>query len=197
MEADRADLTRIIAHHVGQIHRLAGVDAGVDPETEETPERVAELVLELTSCLGPPEGAAVLPDDAAGCGLVIVRDLPFHSICAHHLLPFFGRAHVGYLPGSGVVGIGTLGKVLDHYSRRPQLQERLGEQVAAYLEREAGARGAIVVIEARQLCMEMRGGRKPGMVQSTAARGELADGRLRQEFFARVFTFDAGGVSGG
>jgi GTP cyclohydrolase I len=182
-----------IAYHVGEILALAGVDASTDPEVDGTPDRVADLVLELTAGLGPAAGASVLPDDAAGSGLVIARDLPFHSICVHHLLPFFGRAHIGYLPGTGVVGIGTLGRVLDHFARRPQLQERLGEQVAEYLEREVGARGAIVVLEARQLCMEMRGGRKPGLVESTAARGELADGPLRREFFDRVLGPGGGG----
>lgn len=182
-----ADRLHRIAEHVREILLLLGVEATSDPEVDGTPERVAELAVDLVSGLADPDPIAVLPDSASGKGLVIVRDLPFHSICAHHLLPFFGRAHIGYVPGGGVVGIGTIGRVLDHCARRPQLQERLGEQVAEFLEREAGASGAIVVLEARQLCMEMRGGRKSGLVESTAARGVLSEGALRREFFDRVF----------
>jgi GTP cyclohydrolase I len=184
---DDNERRRRIAGHVRELLALLGVTPETDPEVAETPERVAELAADLTSGLTSPPQVAVLPDAEAGRGLVIARDLPFYSVCAHHLLPFFGVAHVGYLPFAGIVGVGTLGRILDHFARRPQLQERLGEQVAEVLEREAGARGAIVVLEARQLCMEMRGGRKTGRVQSTAARGALADGPLRREFFDRVF----------
>ncbi len=183
---DANDRRNQLAEHVRGILELLGVDPSVDPEVGETPERVAELMTELTAGLGAAPSLDVLPDPAAGDGLVIARDLPFHSLCAHHLLPFFGRAHVGYVPGDGVIGLGTIGRVLDHFARRPQLQERLGEQVAEHLAREAGARGAIVVIEARQLCMEMRGSRKTGCVETTAARGVLVDGPVRREFFERV-----------
>jgi GTP cyclohydrolase I len=183
---DENERRRLLAGHVREILELLGVDPGADPEVVGTPERVAELAGELTSGLHDDPEVTVLPDTASGQGLVIAIDLPFHSLCAHHLLPFFGRAQVGYVPGAGVVGVGALGRILDHFARRPQLQERLGEQVAAFLEREAGARGAIVVLEARQLCMEMRGGRKSGTIQSTAARGVLAEGPLRREFFDRV-----------
>lgn len=182
-ESDRRER---VAFHVREILRLLGVDATADAEVRETPERVAELAEELLSGLGRPPRIEVLPDPEAGRGLVVARDLPFHSLCAHHLLPFFGRAHLGYLPGAGVVGVGALGRVLDHFARRPQLQERLGEQVAEFLMREAGASGAVVIVEARQLCMEMRGGRKTGLIQSTASRGRLEGGDLRREFLDRV-----------
>ena len=94
-----------IAAHVREVLALLGVDASGDPEAAGTPERVAELALELTAGMGSEPAVAVLPDSSAGRGLVIARDLPFHSLCVHHLLPFFGRAHIGYLPGEGVVGI--------------------------------------------------------------------------------------------
>jgi GTP cyclohydrolase I len=177
-----------IAGHVRAILELLGVEPSSDPEVDGTPERVAGLAVDLTSGLGDPEPFSFLPDSTSGRGLVIVRDLPFHSYCAHHLLPFFGRAHIGYVPGTGVVGIGTVGRWLDHFARRPQLQERLGEQVADHIERAAGAQGAIVVLEARQLCMEMRGGRKAGLVESTATRGILTEGAMRREFFDRILT---------
>jgi GTP cyclohydrolase I len=175
-----------IAEHVRAMLDLLGVDPVADPEVAETPERVAELALELTAGMGADPSVTVLPDRSAGHGLVIARDLPFHSLCAHHLLPFFGRAHIGYLPGDGVVGIGALGGVLDHFASRLQLQERLGEQIADFLERATGARGVIVLVEARQLCMEMRGRKKAGLIQSTASRGALVEGDLRREFFDRV-----------
>lgn len=186
MDHDRNTLTTEIAFHVEQIMRILGVDPDHDPEVAGTPDRVAALAVELTSGMCEPENLAVLADENAGSGLVIARNLPFHSLCAHHMLPFFGKAHIGYLPGSGVLGIGSLGRVLDHYARRFQLQERLGEQVAEFLVSKARTEGAIVVIEARQLCMEMRGGRKTGLIQSTAARGALEQGELRREFFLRL-----------
>lgn len=175
-----------IAAHVRAILDILGVSSSTDPEVDGTPERVADLAVELMSGIAAPAPVSLLKDTTSGKGLVIVCNLAFHSLCAHHLLPFFGTAHIGYVPGSGVVGIGTIGRLLDHFARRPQLQERLGEQVADFLEREAGAAGAIVVLGARQMCMEMRGGRKSGLVESTAARGVLSDGPLRQEFFDRV-----------
>ena len=114
----------------------------------------------------------------AGQGdLVIVRDLEFHSLCVHHLVPFFGRALVAYLPGDTLVGISAAARLLEHYARRPQLQERLGQQIAEHLERLIRPRGVAVVLEARHLCMEMRGVRKRGVVETRAVRGELADAR--------------------
>lgn len=191
VEIEETERLGRIAGHVRELLALLGVDPADDPEVAETPERVAELARELTAGLGSDPDVAILPDASAGKGLVIASGLEFHSLCAHHLLPFFGRAHVGYVPGDGVIGVGALGRVLDHFARRPQLQERLGEQVAEFLERAAGTRGVIVVLEARQLCMEMRGGRKRGTIASTAARGALAEGDLRREFFARIATEEA------
>jgi GTP cyclohydrolase I len=175
-----------IAERVREILELLGVPVDADPELAETPDRVAALALELTRGSHSEPEISLLPDERTGAGLVVARDLPFHSLCTHHLLPFFGRAHVGYLPGEGVVGVGAIARVVDHFASRLQLQERLGEQIAEFVEREAMARGVIVVVEARQLCMEMRGARKPGVIESTAARGELESGELRREFFERL-----------
>lgn len=196
MPDEAADRRARLTEHVRAILGLLGIDHTADVELRETPERVAELAVELTAGHGSEPSVSVLADPDAGKGLVIARDLPFYSLCAHHLLPFHGRAHIGYLPGDGIVGVGALGRVLDHFARRLQLQERLGEQVASYLERETGARGVIVLLEARQLCMEMRGNRKPGLIQSTASRGALVDGELRREFFDRVCAPRAGELDG-
>jgi GTP cyclohydrolase I len=105
---------------------------------------------------------------------VVVRDLPFHSLCVHHLVPFFGRAHIAYLPGDRIIGISGAARLLDHYARRVQLQERITRQIADHLERLVQPRGVAVMLEARHLCMEMRGIRKLGRVETRVVRGALA-----------------------
>jgi len=106
-----------------------------------------------------------------------VRDLPFYSLCVHHFVPFFGRALVAYLPAEKLAGISAPARLLEHFARRPQLQERLGQQIADQMERLLRPRGVAVVLEARHLCMEMRGIKKRGLVETRALRGELADPR--------------------
>ena len=108
---------------------------------------------------------------------MIVRDLEFHSLCIHHFVPFFGRVHIAYLPGEHIVGISGPARLVDFYSHRPQLQERLTRQIADHLERLVHPRGVAVMIEARHLCMEMRGVRKSGNVETRVRRGALADPR--------------------
>ena len=107
--------------------------------------------------------------------LVVVRDLEFHSLCVHHFVPFFGHAHVAYLPGQRIVGVSGPARLLDFYARRPQLQERISQQIADHLERVLSPRGLAVTLEARHLCMEMRGIRKRGTVVTRVRRGALAD----------------------
>jgi len=104
----------------------------------------------------------------------VVRDLAFHSLCVHHFVPFFGSARIAYLPGECIIGISGVARLLDFYARRPQLQERLTTQLADHLERLLRPRGLAVVLEARHLCMEMRGVRKPGTVETRVVRGLLA-----------------------
>lgn len=163
---------------VADLIRALGLDPAAEPELAETPERVADLYRELFAGLDPgaePEVAA-FPHDGAD-DLVVVRDMPFHSLCVHHFVPFFGRALVAYLPGEKLLGISAAARVLELYARRPQLQERLGRQVADHLERLLEPRGVAVVLEARHLCMEMRGIRRFGRVETRTVRGELADPR--------------------
>ena len=114
--------------------------------------------------------------------LVVVRDLPFYSLCVHHFVPFFGHAHVAFLPGETLLGISGVARVLEHYARRPQLQERVTAQVADHLERVLAPRGVGVMLEARHLCMEMRGIRKPGRVETRVLRGALTDPRWASVF---------------
>src|SRR5262245_23431770 len=163
---------------IADLIRALGLDPGQEPELAETPERVASLYREIFSGLDPENHPDLVTFPHEGRGdLVIVRDLPFHSLCVHHFVPFFGRALVAYLPGDTLVGISGAARLLEHYSRRPQIQERLGQQIADHLERLLKPRGVAVVIEARHLCMEMRGIRKRGLVETRTVRGELADPR--------------------
>lgn len=144
---------------------------------------MADLYAEVFSGLDPaavPELATFPHTPGASAGddhLVAVRDLEFHSLCVHHFVPFFGRAHVAYLPGDRIIGISGIARLLDHYARRPQLQERITTQIADHLERLVAPRGVAVVLEARHLCMEMRGIRKRGVVETRVVRGALAEPR--------------------
>ena len=161
---------------VRELIRALGLDPRHEPELERTPARVADFYREALSGMDPANhpDLVTFPHEGHG-GLVVVRDLEFHSLCLHHLAPFFGRALVAYLPGDSLVGISAAARLIEHYSRRPQLQERLGEQVADHLERLIRPRGVAVVLEARHLCMEMRGVRRRGTVETRAVRGELRE----------------------
>jgi len=126
--------------------------------------------------------------DIAHSEMALVKDIPFYSTCEHHLVPFHGVAHVGYIPGADgkVTGLSKLARVLEVYARRPQVQERLTTQVVEALEEHLNPRGAIVVIEAEHMCMSMRGVRKPGAKTVTSAvRGQLKNAATR---FRRVYS---------
>ena len=181
---------------MGELIRALGLDPATEPELGSTPARVAELYAEMLSGLDP-EAEPVPATFAAGAGqgpadLVVVRDLPFHSLCVHHFVPFFGYAHIAYLPGERLIGISGFARLLERYARRPQLQERLGAQIADHLVRLLAPRGVAVILEARHLCMEMRGIRKTGTVETRALRGVLAE----PAWCARL-PAPRGGASGG
>lgn len=149
---------------------------GEDPQREglaETPERVAEAYAHLFSGLGDdPTRYLGVSFAAEGHDVVLLRDVPLASMCEHHLLPFVGKAHVGYVPEERVVGLSEIVHLVEGFARRPQLQERLTASIADALYQDLGSRGSIVVIEAEQLCITMRGAQKPGTVTVTsAARG--------------------------
>jgi GTP cyclohydrolase I len=150
----------------------------------ETPRRLAETYAEL---LTPrPFNPTTFPNDEGYDELVVARDIRFHSLCEHHLLPFHGVAHVGYLPGERIVGLSKLGRVVDFYARRLQVQERLTTQVARWLCDTLEPRGVGVVIQAEHLCMSLRGVQKPGARTITSALHGVVrdDPRTRQEFLA-------------
>ena len=179
----RASDPKTVRQAVAELIRALGLDPATEPELLATPERVADLYAEIFAGLNPgaePRPASFSAADAgprAGKGsddLVIVRDLPFYSLCVHHFVPFFGHAHVAYLPGKRLIGLSGVARILEFYARRPQLQERLTAQVADHIVRLLKPRGVVVVIEARHLCMEMRGVRKTGCFETRALRGALA-----------------------
>jgi len=125
-------------------------------------------------------------NDEAYDELVLARSIPVHSVCEHHVLPFVGVAHVGYLPGDRILGLSKLARVVEMFARRPQVQERLTKQIADWLQTNLEPRGVGVVVEAEHLCMTMRGVRAGGASTVTSAvRGQLRDdARSRAEFFA-------------
>ncbi|HET8931276.1 MAG TPA: GTP cyclohydrolase I FolE [Acidimicrobiales bacterium] len=153
-----------------------------DPELTDTPRRVAEAFAEMLT--PEPCSCTTFPNDGGYDEMVIARSIPMHSLCAHHLLPFIGVAHVAYLPGERIVGLSKLARVVDHFSRRLQNQERLTTQVADWLDENLAPKGVGVLIEAEHLCMSLRGIQATGARTVTSAvRGKLRDDpRTRTEF---------------
>jgi GTP cyclohydrolase I len=166
---------------------LRAIGADVDSaDLRGTPGRVAASFAELVT---PADFAATsFPIEGRYDELVLVRDIPFHTLCMHHLLPFFGQAHVAYLPGERIIGLSKLARVVDAFARDLQLQERMTIQIADWLEQELRPRGVGVVLSAEHTCMTIRGVLKPGARTVTSAlRGALADDRgTRQELFSLV-----------
>ena len=160
------------------------------PGLAETPARFAKAMRFLTGGYEaePADvvGNGVFP--AEGEGLVVVRDVEFHSLCEHHMLPFFGRVHVAYQPGSRIIGLSKIPRLVDLYARRLQVQERLTEQVADALMRLLEPKGVLVVAEARHLCMAMRGvGKQHSETATRALRGVFAyDAPARHEALAMM-----------
>jgi len=146
---------------------------GEDPQREglrDTPRRIADMYAEIFA------GLEIDPADYLKVGfeerhkeMVLLRDIPFTSVCEHHLLPFYGKAHVGYIPAGRLVGLSKLARVVDGFARRPQLQERLTSQIADTIVEEVHPAGVGVVIEAQHFCMIMRGVKKPGSTMVTSA----------------------------
>jgi GTP cyclohydrolase IA len=151
------------------------IAVGEDPDREglkETPARVARAYEEIFAGLHvEPDSVLEKTFDEHHGELILVKDIPMFSTCEHHLVPFHGNAHVGYIPSEDgrVTGLSKLARVVDLYARRPQVQERLTAQIADALVRKLDPRGVIVVIEAEHLCMGMRGIRKPGASTTTSA----------------------------
>jgi GTP cyclohydrolase IA len=153
-----------------------------------TPGRMVRAYAELFT--SPEFEATTFPNDEGYDELVLARSIPLRSVCEHHLLPFLGVAHVGYLPGERILGLSKLARVVGHFAARPQVQERLTKQVASWLQTNLAPAGVGVVIEAEHTCMTVRGVRASGSTTVTSALlGTLRDDpRSRQEFFALTRT---------
>jgi GTP cyclohydrolase IA len=180
--------TEAIRNAVTQLLRAVGEDPQREGLTG-TPRRIAEMYQEiLQGMYQDPREVLAVGFEENHQEMVVVRDIPFHSLCEHHLLPFHGTFHVGYIPNGRVVGISKLARVVDIFARRLQLQERLTSQIADILMEELKPEGVAVVGVAEHLCMTMRGVRKPGSkVVTSANRGRFRDNEAtRLEFFASV-----------
>jgi GTP cyclohydrolase IA len=181
-ESGRVDLDRAEAAARELLEAL-----GADPEDEglrDTPRRVAAAYAELLT--PEPFDMTTFPNEEAYDELVVVRDIPFHSLCMHHLLPFHGTATVAYIPGDRIIGLSKLARVVDLFARDLQVQERLTKQVANWLEERLRPKGVGVVLEAEHMCMSLRGVQKPGARTLTSALHGLVreDARTRAEFLA-------------
>ena len=145
------------------------------PDLENTPKRIAKMYLELFKGLyekGP--GITVFENNERYQDMIIIKDIPFKSMCSHHFMPFFGKVHFGYIPCSFYIGLSKVARVVNYFSNRPQVQERLTTQIADYLDEELEAQGLIVIVEANHTCMTLRGVKAGGSLTTTSAiRGDI------------------------
>ena len=182
-DADDQQVERLAPHVRGLLTEL-GLDLD-DPNLRDTDRRVSKMYLEMFAGLneGAQPKVTTFPNDENYETMVMERDIPFYSMCSHHLVPFYGHAHIAYVPRDRIVGLSKLPRILEFYAKRPQLQERLTEQVVRFLESELKPQGAMVVIQARHLCVEMRGVKKSGAQTITSAiRGIFHERPIREEF---------------
>ena len=193
MTEPQTDLSRFDLPRAEAAVRELLLSIGEDPDREglvQTPARVARSYQEIFRGLAQePNDVLTTTFELGHDELVLVRDIEVYSTCEHHLLPFHGVAHVGYIPGTHgrVTGLSKLARLVDVYARRPQLQERLTTQVADALERGLEPRGVLVVVECEHLCMSMRGVRKPGSRTITSAvRGQLRNPVTRAEAMSLI-----------
>jgi GTP cyclohydrolase IA len=187
--ADAMDArTRLVAARFRGVMEALGLDLE-DANLADTPARVARAYRFLFSGLeaGAEPELRTFPNTEGYSRMVAVTGIRFHSLCAHHFLPFFGTAHVAYLPKDRVVGLSKLARAVELFARRPQVQERLTEEIASFLDSRLSPAGVMIVVQARHFCMEMRGVRKAGARTTTSAvRGAFADARTRREFLDRI-----------
>lgn len=178
------DKTQQIAHHVEELLRLIGEDSAREG-LKKTPTRVGKAMQFLTQ--GYQQDAedilrgALFEEDYRQ--MVVVKDIPFYSLCEHHLLPFFGKAHVAYIPNGKITGLSKIARVVDVFARRLQVQERMTTQIKDCIQQTLNPLGVMVVIEAEHLCMQMRGVQKPHAVTTTSDfTGAFNRAETREEF---------------
>jgi GTP cyclohydrolase IA len=177
----------LVAAEEGARGMLKALGVAVDTEAlRDTPARLVKAYAELFTAR--PFSLTTFPNDEGYDELVLARAIPLHSVCEHHLLPFVGVAHVGYLPADRILGLSKMARVVEHFARRPQVQERLTKQVADWLQDHLQPKGVGVVIEAEHTCMTLRGVKATGSstVTSTLLGTLRSDVRSRQEFLATI-----------
>lgn len=164
------------------------IAVGEDPDREgllETPNRVANMYEEIFAGLTEdPKQHIKLFNEQSNDEMVIVKDIPFYSMCEHHLLPFFGKAHIGYIPSDNkIIGLSKLARIVDNFAKKPQVQERLTSDIADFLNDNLQPKGVAVIMEAEHMCMTMRGARAAGSkTQTSALRGIMrTDAKTRAE----------------
>lgn len=165
---------------------------GEDPEREglkDTPDRIARMYTEIFAGMNCTAEEHLKKTFTVQTGdMVLEKDITFYSMCEHHFLPFYGKAHIAYIPDGKVAGLSKLARTVEVYARRPQLQEQLTSQIADAIMEYLKPKGVMVMLEAEHMCMTMRGIKKPGTITATAAtRGVFCeDGRLQNQFFAML-----------
>lgn len=164
------------------------IAVGENPDREgllETPKRVANMYEEIFAGLTEdPKQHIKLFNEQSNDEMVIVKDIPFYSMCEHHLLPFFGKAHIGYIPSDNkIIGLSKLARIVDNFAKKPQVQERLTSDIADFLNDNLQPKGVAVIMEAEHMCMTMRGARAAGTkTQTSALRGIMrTDAKTRAE----------------
>ncbi len=177
-----------LQQHVYEMLRLLGED----PDREgllDTPKRVAKMYGEIFGGLNenPDEVLAKTFPAEGKTDLIIVQDIPFYSMCEHHLVPFFGKVHIGYIPKERIVGLSKFARLVDVFARRPQVQERITTEIVAAIDRNIDALGVICVVEAEHMCMTMRGIKKPGSLTRTIAKSGVFEGAEVSGYEDRFF----------
>jgi GTP cyclohydrolase I len=169
-ESDRRQLA--VEGHVREILKLLKVDLNAE-QFRDTPKRIARMVFELLAGMDKKnEPKLTLFENTGYRDILIVKDIPFYSVCAHHFLPMFGHVSVAYVPGKKIVGLSKLPRIVKFFSARLQVQEDFTKELADYLQKKLGARGVFVIVKARHLCMEMRGAKAhDAETLSSAVRG--------------------------
>lgn len=159
-----------LKEHIQAMLRALSLDSRKNPELADTPDRFASLLLDR---FVPVERTPLRPLDSQQVSQspIVVRDIPYHALCAHHIVPFFGTAHIAYLPGDHIAGFGAFTRLVDELSRGPQLQEELVQEIAEAIHRDLRPRGVIVRLHARQMCMELTGHNGISNTIVYAARG--------------------------
>jgi GTP cyclohydrolase I len=172
IESESARRQSAVEDHVREILKLLKVDLNAE-QFRDTPKRIARMVFELLAGMDKKnEPKLTLFENTGYRDILIVKDMPFYSVCAHHFLPMFGHVSVAYVPGKKIVGLSKLPRIVKFFSARLQVQEDFTKELADYLQKKLGARGVFVIVKARHLCMEMRGAKThDAETLSSAVRG--------------------------